>query len=419
MELERHFKLEKILATDNIATLLDDEELKMIGGRVVEDFDIDDASRQGRKKAMVDANKLAMLVREEKTFPWPGAANVKFPLLAIGALQFSARAYPSLISGTDVVKCRTIGSDPQGLKAQRAQRVSQHMSYQVLEQDEHWEEEMDRLLMTLPITGTVVKKTYQDTMLHRPVSCMVMPLNFVVPYYTKSIEEAERKTEILFRTPRQIENDARRGKYLDVELTADSEGVTESVREIFMERGLEPAEADKDRTRILLEQYRYIDLDGDGYEEPYGITVDYASGKVLRIFACFSEKDIETDKDGEIAEIFQAGMQAIQAAAQSGDMGAMQQLQSIMAEQIEALKKKSKIIHIKAIEYYTKYSFIPSPDGCFYDLGFGDLLAPINESINTVINQLLDNGTMQVATNGFLGRGVKIKGGSVRLKPFE
>ncbi|WP_299209764.1 amidohydrolase family protein, partial [uncultured Dokdonia sp.] len=64
---------------------------------------------------------------EDKTFPWPGASNVKFPLLTIAALQFSARAYPSLISGTEVVKVRTIGDDPAGQKAQRAKRVSQHM----------------------------------------------------------------------------------------------------------------------------------------------------------------------------------------------------------------------------------------------------------------------------------------------------
>ena len=419
MELKTTLDLEKILATPNVATLLSEEDLTTIGHKVVHDFDLDDQSRAGRRKSMVEANKLAMLIKEDKTFPWPGAANVKFPLLTIAALQFSARAYPSLISGTEVVKVRTIGDDQTGEKAKRAKRVSQHMSYQVLEQDTHWEAEMDRLLMTLPIAGTVMKKTYQDTVLNKPVSCMVMPLNFVVPYYTKSVEEAERKTEILFKTPREIENKTRQGIYLSVDLTGNTEPLTQEMRELLKERGLSPATDDKDAPRTILEQHRFIDLDGDGYAEPYCVTADFTSKKVLRIFASFTAKDVETDKDGEIAETVDAGMQMIVAATQAGDTMSAARVQEEMQKAMKALQKSARIINIKAIEYYTKYSFIPSPDGSFYDLGFGDLLFPINESVNTIINQLIDSGTMQVSSTGFLGRGAKIKGGSLRFKPFE
>jgi len=420
MELKATLKLEKILAEANVANLLDKEDLVAIGARVVKDFEMDDQSRDQRKQSMVEANKLAMLIKEDKTFPWPGASNVKFPLLTIAALQFSARAYPSLISGTEVVKVRTVGDDPMGEKAKRAKRVSQHMSYQVLEQDEHWEAEMDRLLMTLPIAGTVVKKTYQDTVLNKPVSCMVMPLNFVVPYYTKSVEQAERKTEILFKTPREIENKTLQGVYREVDLVGSpAEVLTQEARELLKERGLSPATDDKDAPRIVLEQHRYIDLDGDGYAEPYCVTVDYTSKGVLRIFAAFTEKDIETDKDLEIAEAVDAGMQMVAGAVEAGDAESVAAVQQLMQETVDSLKKKAQIVNIKAIEYYTKYSFIPSPDGSFYDLGFGDLLFPINESVNTLINQLIDAGTMQVSSTGFLGRGARIKGGSLKFKPFE
>lgn len=419
MDLSTTLKLEDILAESNVANLLSEEDLVKIGSRVVADFDLDDQSRADRKRAMVEANKLAMLIKSDKTFPWPGASNVKFPLLTIAALQFSARAYPSLISGTEVVKVRTIGDDPAGEKAKRAKRVAQHLSYQVLEKDQHWEAEMDRLLMTLPIAGTVMKKTYQDTILETPISCMVMPLNFVVPYYTKSVEEAERKTEIFFRTPRWIENKALRGDYLPIEFVPTTDQTTQAQAELLKERGLSPSTEDKDATRILLEQHRFIDLDGDGYAEPYCVTADYVTKKVLRIFAAFTANDIETDKDREIAELVSAGMQMVQGAAQAGDVASMQAVQQTMQESIEALKRKAQIVNINAIEYYTKYSFIPSPDGSFYDLGFGDLLFPINESVNTLINQLIDSGTMNNSSIGFLGRGAKIKGGNLTFKPFE
>ena len=46
-------------------------------------------------------------------------------------------------------------------------------------------------------------------------------------------------------------------------------------------------------------------------------------------------------------------------------------------------------------------------------------MVPINESINTTLNQLHDSGTMATRAGGFLGRGAKIKGGKHAFKPFE
>jgi chaperonin GroES len=51
----------------------------------------------------------------------------------------------------------------------------------------------------------------------------------------------------------------------------------------------------KTRGGLLLEQHRRLDLDDDGYDEPYIVTVDKEAGKVLRIEANFSERDIEWD----------------------------------------------------------------------------------------------------------------------------
>jgi chaperonin GroES len=58
---------------------------------------------------------LAMLVRQGKTFPWPNASNVKFPLLATAAMQFSARAYPALVpSDGPLVKTRISQANAAG-----------------------------------------------------------------------------------------------------------------------------------------------------------------------------------------------------------------------------------------------------------------------------------------------------------------
>ncbi len=129
---EEALKLSDILRAPNVAELLSEEARTEIAGQVYNNWLLDKQSRQPWEEKMADALKLALQVSEAKTFPWPDCANVKFPLITIAALQFHARAYSALIPGTDVVKCRTFGTDPDGLKAARAARVSSHMSYQVL-----------------------------------------------------------------------------------------------------------------------------------------------------------------------------------------------------------------------------------------------------------------------------------------------
>jgi chaperonin GroES len=66
-----------------------------------------------------------------------------------------------------------------------------------------------------------------------------------------------------------------------------------------------------------------------------------------------------------------------------------------------------------------KFGFIPNPDGSFYDIGFGILLGPINESVNTLINQLVDAGTLNNLQSGFIGKGLRLRMGEQRFMPGE
>lgn len=142
----------------NLATKLTDDDLITIGNQVVDGFDADVKSREPWEEDLKNWTELALQIVKQKTFPWPNAANIKYPLLATAAMQFSARAYPTLIpSNGKVVKCKVNGYDQDGMKSARAERISTHMSYQVLQQMDDWEEHMDRLLICLPIAGTVFK----------------------------------------------------------------------------------------------------------------------------------------------------------------------------------------------------------------------------------------------------------------------
>jgi hypothetical protein len=155
-------KLSAIQDAVNVCDLLDDEKIREIGDEVVKTYEIDLTSRRKRETKMDEAMDLALQLVEAKSYPWPNAANVKFPLLTIAALQFASRAYPALVKVPDLVKFNKQGKDPDGSKAGRAMRIGAHMSYQLLEQDESWEEDHDKGLLVLPIVGSFFKKSYYD-----------------------------------------------------------------------------------------------------------------------------------------------------------------------------------------------------------------------------------------------------------------
>jgi chaperonin GroES len=357
------------IESTNLVGKFSKEKLAELREQVTSGFEFDLQSRAAWDAAAQEWTELALQVRQEKTYPWRGAANVKYPLLSTAAMQFNARAYPSLIPASgDIVKAVTIGKDPTGEKKTKAERVGKYMSYQILHQMQGWEEDMDKLLMVLPIVGMVFKKTYFNKTTKQNVSEMIMPENLVVDYWTKSLEDAERISEIIYMSKRVLKSRQMSGIFAKVDLGDPVVSPTE-----LQEMGVRQDEV---LPYELVEQHCYFDRDGDDYPEPYIVTFERSSGEILRVVARFDEEGIYVDEEGKLQEI-------------------------------------------RPIRYYTKYGFIPNPDGSFYDIGFGVLLGPLNESVNTLINQLLDSGHLSTLQAGFLGKGLKLKMGDSMFKPGE
>lgn len=365
-----------LITEQNIAKHLDEDKLKEIAQWVHAGYLVDKQSRESWERKVEEWTKEAMLYAEEKTFPWPGASNVKYPLVATACMQFSARAYPSLVpSDGKVVKGTVIGSDPDGNKSKRASRIAKHMSYQIMEEMPGWEEDMDRLLYVTSILGTAFKKTYFDAVEGTNVSKLVMPQELVVNYWAKSLEEAERKTQIMYVSKRTLKERQNKGIYLDVDLPAPSTANKEQPKKV-MGGQPQPQSYDDMVPYTILEQHGFWDLDDDGYPEPYIFTIEESSKTLLRITARFSQEDVEADEKG-------------------------------------------KILKITPIEYYTKFPFVPNPDGGFYDVGFGLFLGPLNAAVDSLINQLVDAGTISNLQAGFIAKGLKIKMGDQQWKPGE
>lgn len=376
MNLNSTLSIDTIVTSSNLVEKLGEEDLTTIGNAVYDAWEIDKLSREPWDKKTEMSMNLALQVMDKKSFPWEGASNIKFPLITIAALQFHARAYPALLPSPDIVKCRVIGQDPDGQKEARAQRVASHMSFQMLEEDEAWEENMDRVLITQPIIGCAFKKTWFDPNVGYNQSVNILARDLYIPYYAQSLEKASRITEVMYYSENDLYEKLNSGIFSEW-----GEGSPQDSGSSVLEAAKDKAQGvtkptnDPAKPYELLEQHTFLDLDGDGYKEPYIITVRKDNKRVLRIVARFDSTMV--------------------------------------------VKNGKKVVRINADHYYTKYGFIPSPDGGIYDLGFGVLLGPLNESINTALNQLIDAGTLANTAGGFLGRGVKFKSGDNSFKPFE
>lgn len=412
-------RLMELMDSDNIAADLTEDELGRLGDKVKREFEVDLNSRADWEETHKEALELARQKVEPKNYPWPKAANIKYPLLTTAAIQFAARAYPAIINGPDVVKGRVRGNDagipleqpqmpapgagpapvppagygiqgqpyqipqagpemepleagtplpaqqqppeqqwqvPPGAKRQRADRVARHMSYQLIDEMEEWEEETDNLLHVVSIVGSTFKKTHFDPGLGRNRSDLVLAEDFVVNYRTKSLAVCPRATHVIRLYPHEIEERMRDGRFIEMELGQPAEG--------------EPN--DDDQPHEFLEQHRLEDLDQDGYPEPYVVTVHRETNQVARIKARFNEDSIKMGQD-------------------------------------------DRVMRIEAEQYFTRFLFMPSFDGGFYGMGFGTLVRPLNEAINTSINQMLDAGHLQNTGGGFIGAGLRIKGGASRF----
>src|SRR5213595_546775 len=92
-----HPAIRAALENVNLVDHLDEDQCRKIGQDCKKGFEVDQQSREHWDKQIDDWTKLANQHKEIKSYPWPKASNVKFPILSTAAMQFAARAYPSLI----------------------------------------------------------------------------------------------------------------------------------------------------------------------------------------------------------------------------------------------------------------------------------------------------------------------------------
>jgi len=366
--------IDQLQKVDNIAELLDDTKLAEISQEVLGGYRIDDESRQDWLNTINEAIDIAMQIMDHKDFPWDGCSNIKYPLITEAAIEYASQTIPEILQTDRIVKMNVVGSDPDNSKFLRAERVSTFISYDLTSRSPDWVDGTDKLLQILPVVGTVFKKTYYNELERRICSDLCNPMDIVINAGAQSLDAARRITHKLKFYKDDIISRQRLGIYLSKKNngdTLDVDCLTSSFSEDHNPENNNISFQDNDAPLEILEQHCYIDLDEDGYKEPYIVTIHKDSGQIFRIKARF--KNVE-------------------------------------------LNAKKKIIRIGADQSFTDYHFIRSSNGCFYSVGFGSLLLPLNKAINSLCNQLIDSGTLNNTQGGLLGSGIRLKNGELKFK---
>jgi len=342
----------------NITPYLEEQLLGEWGDRALRGFEDDLSSRAEWELEIEDIRRIAgqNLYDDTKVYPWPDASNLTYPLMTVAALQFNARAYPAIVNSGTPALARVIGKDTDGEKQKRATRVSSHMSWQLMEEMEDWEEETDRLLLTLPLEGCAFRKVWFDPSRGRNVSELVLATDLVVNNYAKNLTDCPRISQRTALYPHEIAQKIALGVFRDADFGS-------------------PAE-DEHAPVEFIEQHTWFDIDGDDRPEPYIVTVSRETGEVARVVANFDARDIVVDSEGRIAKITPR-------------------------------------------KYFIKYECFPDPEGSFYSKGFGQLLRPLNDAVDSLVNMLIDAGHLSNVQGGFIAKGFRVDSGALRFTPGE
>lgn len=378
----------------NLALEMDEEELAEISATVIEEFTLDDTSRDPWLEMHAMWVKVYNQIDKPKRPPWTGSSEETLPILAEACNHTSARLVRAFLAQPEVVKAVPTGHvDPQTLE--RCDRVGSHMSWQVSVKDKSYFRNKDRLFNGLPIHGSVFTKTYRDPVKRRNVTENVRAEDLVVPYGVgpRDIEDVERKTHIIWMSQQQGAKLAAT-KYFAAIPEPYEAGNTSPMQEATDKAtGQEANQDETSQPCKILEQHRFLDLDDDGLEEPYIVTVCAQSEAVLRISIRYSVygEDVVM-KDGQ-------GMPMLDPKGQP----------------VIAKKKGEASNYKEPLEYFTHYVYIENPDG-FYGLGLGHMLGSTNLACNKMTRQIIDAATLQNTRTGFIDKRLGLKKGTVEIE---
>jgi hypothetical protein len=355
----------------NLAELIDDGDLQSIASDLSEDIDNDRGSRKDWEKAYTDGLKLLGLQFEERTEPWQGASGVFHPMITEAVVRFQSETITEMFPAQGPVRTKIIGKETPE-KKEAAIRVEEDMNYELTEVMREFRPEHERMLWSLPATGSAFKKVYYDPNLGRQVSMFVPAEDIILPYGTTDLDTCYRLTHVMRKTKNEILKLQESGFYRDVDLGEPDKNKSDIQQAKDKETGF----SDLNDDRYTLYEV-HADLDIPGYED--------------------------TNSDGEETEI---GLPYV--------ITFIKGTNDVLA--IRRNWEPDDELRLKR-QHFVHYQYIPGFGA--YGFGLFHLIGGFAKSATSIMRQLIDAGTLSNLPGGLKSRGLRIKGDDTPIQPGE
>ena len=355
----------------NLAEEMDQSALETLAGDLAGDIENDKNSRKDWEKAYTEGLKLLGLQYEERTEPWNGASGVFHPMITEAVVRFQSETITETFPAQGPVRTKILGKQTPE-KQEAAVRVEFDMNYELTEVMREFRPEHERMLWSLPATGSAFKKVYYDPSLGRQVSMFIPAEDIILPYGATDLDTCYRVTHVMRKTKNEIVKLQKAGFYRDVELPDPSKEQTNIQKAKDKETGFSDL---NDERYIIFECH--VDLDLEGYQDkdddgeetgialPYVVTLIKGTNEVLAVRRNWKEDD-------------------------------------------DLRLKRQHFVHYQYIPGFGAYGF-----GLFH------LIGGFAKSATSIMRQLVDAGTLSNLPGGLKTRGLRIKGDDTPIQPGE
>jgi hypothetical protein len=352
----------------NLAEYLDSGFIEGLGGDLMSEIDQDKASRKEWEKAYVDGLKLLGLQIEERTEPWNGACGVFHPMITEAVVRFQSEMITETFPAAGPVKTKIIGKETPE-KKEAAVRVQDDMNFELTEVMKEYRPEHERMLWSLPATGSAFKKVYYDPNLGRQVSMFVPAEDIILPYGATDMDTCRRLTHVMRKSKNDLVKLQAAGFYRDTELGEPDKNKSDIQQAKDKETGFSDLNDDR---FTLMEVHVDLHIPDDPFGDkdgeiavPYVVTVIRGTNTILSIYRNWNEDD--------------------------------------------DLKLKR--------QHFVHYQYVPGFGA--YGFGLFHLIGGFAKSATSLMRQLVDAGTLSNLPGGLKSRGLRIKGDDTPIAPGE
>lgn len=416
----------------NLVEFLSKEQQQAISMRVHTDFYADIDSRSKHMARLKRWDELYSSVMKAKTWPFDKAANVNIPMLNTGVLQIQGRLYDMILPAKgELFHSMPLHQMPEELD--RANRTEMYLNFLARHEIPGFTQIYDELLFQMCIYGSA----FMSYMWNEAENCMqpecISAEDMVVPYEAKSkdprMKGVPRYTRVRWMSYYDLLEKGAEGYFLNTDgiTPSDSQERDSESRETAddiagVEKSANATVEDQDR-QIFEMHIRWLKLPTspkhpslDGKPHAVIAWVDAETQELLRLVV--REESDPRDKirfDKETAAVDAHTQQLAAFVAANGTQvdpttGALMP----MTRPPEA-PPHPKPARVREVTFFTHYRAFPCKG--FYGMGFGDIIGPLNEAANTVVNQSIDRGTVNNAGGGFVSRQLRFNRGPVIQQP--